>query len=128
MRRVILLTVFLAACATTPEMYQPNLNKAVLVAQNDAWGKSFIPLETQANTRIEAIDGEKVSDFFNSTKNISIDPGEHKVVVSCYLRRGGLHQKAEHEFIQTFKKGIVYVFAGKLGKGPECEVDIEQRT
>jgi hypothetical protein len=106
-------------------MYQPIQGKAVLVAKNDAWGKSLIPLESQANTRFEVVDGEKVSDFFNRTENISIEPGEHTIVVSCYLRRGGLHQKGEHQFIQEFKEGMVYVFVGKFGQGQECTIDIE---
>ena len=87
MLRVITICFLLASCATQPDVHQPIEGKAVLVAMNDAWGKALVPLQSQASTGFESIDGEKASDFFSSAEYLAIEPGEHRIT----LQGHGVH-------------------------------------
>jgi hypothetical protein len=117
MKKIIIFIFLLSGCAAAPS--DPNNlvgiktlpNKALLIAQNDAWGKALVPLQTQNNSHFEKLNGKKISTFTNTVEKIEVKPGKHTLDVYCSFRRGtALHLTNSQRVSSKFEAGKIYLF------------------
>lgn len=120
-----LLCMLLTGCATNLKTIETAKGMATIVAYSDSVGKILLPLSLTKATRIEEVDGKKVSDFWNSTEQMAIEPGAHNIVISCRIRRGGINvaSKTNHELI--VEEGKVYIFKAYLDRNKGCSTNYE---
>lgn len=117
-----ILILLLAGCATTNKDLVLTEGKAVLVAMNDATFSSMVPLSAEKHTRFKALNGNEISDAWNSTTRVEVEPGLHKIEVSCNYRQGGLYVHGETTFEDIFEKNKVYKFTAFLDGNSKCSV------
>lgn len=112
--------IFLSACATDLSQIKTPNDKATIVAYEDASLQFLVPLSTTASTRIEYVNGQKVSDFFDSTQIIHLDPGPHQLIVSCHIFYSGKHIRNEIEHHMALEADKQYVFTAQLSHNHGC--------
>lgn len=116
----LLLVALLCGCATSGDTVDALPDKAVLIVENDSSLKIVAPLAVVRSMRIEKVDGKKVSDFWNSTYVIELDPGTHSVQLSCRIDRGALILKNEREITVEAKPGNKHIFSTEFGRDGNC--------
>ena len=116
---LIAVTVF-TGCSSNPAYKEqmanakPVLGKAVLIVENDPWGKSLLPLQTEYNAKFKALDGRKLS----TTDDLVVAPGVHTLDVYCSFRRGtALQLQNTIEVKQRFEADTIYMMKVIIGKG-----------
>ncbi|OCQ23782.1 hypothetical protein A7985_07530 [Pseudoalteromonas luteoviolacea] len=123
MRKILLFTIFtlLSGCAATSiEQISANPEKAIIIAYSDSLGSVLVPLASSTRTRIEVVNGKKVSDFFNSTETIELDQGKHNLIVSCHYIQGAINVSHKTEHVINVQKGKKYVFKAVLDREFGC--------
>jgi hypothetical protein len=122
--------ILVASCAgtqgsDTAPILAPPAGKALIVAENDAWGKALIPLQIQKNARFEKLDGKQISSFTNSVETLTLDPGEHTIETSCSFRRGtALQLQGATIHKMNFEADKSYLFKVVITNGA-CGLEVE---
>ncbi|WP_299494509.1 hypothetical protein [uncultured Shewanella sp.] len=120
----------LAACATDLSQVNTPNNKATIVAFEDSSFQFLVPLSTSASTKIEYVNGKKVSDFFTSTHILHLDPGPHQLIVSCLIFYSGRSYSNDIEHQMVLEANKQYVFTAHLSPNHGCiaKYDVNEIT
>jgi len=120
-----LLFIALTGCATDLQNIKSTDGMATIVAYSDSAGNILLPISSTKRTRIEEVDRKKVSDAWNNTDQINIEPGLHNIIISCHIIQGGINvsNKTNHEL--TVVEGNIYIFKAYLDSNHGCTTKYE---
>jgi len=116
---------FLAGCATNVNKIASNPDKATIIAYSDSAANVFLPLSSTKSTRIEKVNGKKVSDFFTETDVITLEAGTHLVAISCHIIQGGINVSNQTLHKLIVEKGKQYIFKAFLDSSYGCKTSYE---
>ncbi len=121
MRMLLILGLFvISGCATNLSKIAVNPDKATIVAYSDSSANILMPLSTTNKTRIEKVNGKSVSNFFNDTDVIEVDPGDVSVEISCHILHGAINVDSKEIHNLRVVAGKRYIFRASLHKEKGC--------
>lgn len=116
----LMLVCGLFGCASSPKDVSAPIGKALVVIYNDSAANVLLPLATTKSGRIESLNGNPISDFWNSVKYLELEPGEHTLEISCRILRGGLDVSGLEIKKLNVVEGAVYKYTPQFGVSNSC--------